>query len=434
MISIDGLMASSYAKPGPARIPAIRKLMREGAYAEGVVGVLPTVTYPSHTTLITGVTPSVHGIVDNGMFDPEGKSGGASYWYARDIHVPTILGAVHGRGWRTGAVAWPVTVGAAVDFHVPEFWRTNYGANHPETLSFQQAASTPHLLDAVEIARGKPFAFKQTDEERTDIAAFILKTYQPHLTLLHLVDLDSTQHTYGPGSPEALATLERLDAQVGRLIETVQAGQSARDTYVAIVSDHGFLPTETALNPNALFKQEGLLTVNGSGQITTWKAAFHSSGGSGYVYLRDPRDIGTRDRVAALLQQLKGDAANGIESVWTSADLARLGGPPDAAFGLDMRSGFYTGNRTAALLTPTMRNDGTGGTRGGHGFSPLRPELRSALIVAGPTVGGVGNLGIVRMTQIAPTLARWLDVGLSPRADRPIDALVTPLPVPTGSH
>ena len=56
MISIDGLMPSSYTQPGPSKIPVIRQLVADGAYADGVEGVLPTVTYPSHTTLITGVT------------------------------------------------------------------------------------------------------------------------------------------------------------------------------------------------------------------------------------------------------------------------------------------------------------------------------------------------------------------------------------------
>ena len=62
--------------------------------------------------------------------------------------------------------------------------------------------------------------------------------------------------------------------------------------------------------------------------------------------------------------------------------------------------------------------------RGGHGFSPLRPELHSTFVIAGPSIRKGGRLGVVRMTQIAPTLARWLGVGLSPQADAPIDALV----------
>ena len=423
MISIDGLMPSSYTQPGPARIPSIRRLAAEGAYTDGVVGVLPTVTYPSHTTLLTGVTTAVHGIVDNRMFDPEGESGGASYWYARDIRVPTLLGAVRGRGWRTAAIQWPVTVGLDVDFHVPEFWRTNYGANVPESASFLRAASTPHLLDAVEIARGKPLNWKLTDAEWTEIASFVLKTYQPHLTVLHLTDLDSAQHTFGPGSPEALATLERLDGYIGTLLQTLDASGIHDQTYVAIVSDHGFLPIGRQLHPNTLFKQQGLLAVNSEGRITSWQAVYHSSGGSGYVYVRDRSDTALKNRVWTLLQQLKADSSNGIENLWTSDDIARLGGPPDAAFGFDMRSGFYSGSGHTTLLTNTMRADG-GGMRGGHGFSPLRPELHSAFVIAGPSIHKGGRLGVVRMTQIAPTLARWLGVGLSPQADAPIDALV----------
>src|SRR5687768_3414999 len=69
MISIDGLMPSSYTEAGPSTIPSLRRLAREGAYADGVISVLPTVTYPAHTTLLTGVPTSVHGIVDNRMFD-----------------------------------------------------------------------------------------------------------------------------------------------------------------------------------------------------------------------------------------------------------------------------------------------------------------------------------------------------------------------------
>jgi predicted AlkP superfamily pyrophosphatase or phosphodiesterase len=423
MISIDGLMPSAYLLPGPAKIPHIRRLAAEGA-SGAVTGVLPSVTYPSHTTLITGVTPSVHGIVDNRMFDPEGKSAGANYWYGRDIRVPTLLGAVGGRGWRTGAVAWPVTVGSDVSFHVPEFWRANYGSDFRENASFLRAASTPHLLDAVEIARGAPLAYRQTDEDRTDIAAFVLKTYQPHLMLLHLVDLDGAQHTYGPGSPQALETLERMDGLVGRLVRTLEASGQYEQTYIAIVSDHGFLPIETQLHPNALFKEEGLVTVNDAGRITAWQAVYHASGGSGFVYLRDGADAALRARVQRLLEKLQADHTNGIESVWTREDIARLGGPADAAFGIDMRAGFYSGDGHAALHTPTMRNDGTGGMRGGHGHSPLREELRAALVINGPTIHKRGNLGVVRMTQIAPTLARWLGVGLSPSADTPIDMLV----------
>src|SRR5687768_6858800 len=81
MVSVDGLMADYYVQADALglKVPTLRRLMQEGAWARGVTGVLPTVTYPSHTTLITGVPPRVHGIFFNTIFDPEERSSGA--WY-----------------------------------------------------------------------------------------------------------------------------------------------------------------------------------------------------------------------------------------------------------------------------------------------------------------------------------------------------------------
>ena len=77
LISIDGMRPASYTSAGPAKLPTLRALMARGAHARGVIGVLPTVTYPSHTTMITGVPPSVHGIVNNAVLDPESRAAGA---------------------------------------------------------------------------------------------------------------------------------------------------------------------------------------------------------------------------------------------------------------------------------------------------------------------------------------------------------------------
>ena len=121
IVSIDGLQPSAYTTPGPSKAPALRRLAQSGAFAEGVIGVTPTVTYPSHTTIVTGVLPAVHGIYNNRIFDPENTSNGSWYWYARDIKVPTLAGILKTRGMKTAAVSWPATVGADIDYLVPEF-------------------------------------------------------------------------------------------------------------------------------------------------------------------------------------------------------------------------------------------------------------------------------------------------------------------------
>jgi predicted AlkP superfamily pyrophosphatase or phosphodiesterase len=406
MISIDGLMPSSYTDPALApQTPNLRRLAKDGVWADGVIGVLPTVTYPSHTTLITGVEPSLHGIYDNQIFDPEDRSERAWFWYARSIKVPTLPMAARARGLRAAAVTWPVTIGMDLDVLAPEY----IGSRHPESLDMLRAISRPStLIDQVEIARGRPFSWPQNDRDRTDLTLFILKTYDPNVLLLHLIALDGAQHSYGPGSPESLKTLAEVDGHVGEILDAIKA--SGRPTHVSVVSDHGFLATKTQLQPNFAFKQAGLLQVGSRGEVTSWRAYFHASGGSGFVYVKDAAD---RARVQQILADLKKDPANGIREVWTSADLAAKGSHPDAAFGVDMIDGFYSGGGHDVLVKAS-------GSKGGHGFDPERKALHSAFILAGPTVMRRGSVGVIKMTQIAPTLASILEVGLSPQAAKPL--------------
>jgi len=409
LISIDGLMPTAYTDPAlAAHTPNLRRLAKAGVWADGVVGVLPTVTYPSHTTLITGVEPSVHGIYDNRIFDPENKSEGAWFWFARSIKVPTLPMAARARGLTAAAVTWPVTIGMDLDYLAPEY----IGTDHPQSLDMLRTLSVPPtLIAAAEVARGKAFGWPQNDRDRTDLTTFILKTFDPNVMLLHLIELDGAQHTFGPGSAEALQTLARVDAHVGEIVEAVRAAGRSDRTHVAVVSDHGFLPVTTQLQPNAAFKQAGLLTVDARGNAVTWRAYFHSSGGSGFVYVKDAAD---RLRVQQILMDLKKDPGNGIREVWTAEGLAARGSHPDAAFGLDVVDGFYTGGGHDQLVKPA-----TG--KGGHGFDPARPALHSSFILAGPSVQARGSVGVIRMTQIAPTLAVILDVTLSPAAAQPVD-------------
>ncbi|MDP1568479.1 MAG: ectonucleotide pyrophosphatase/phosphodiesterase [Vicinamibacterales bacterium] len=408
LISIDGLMPSSYTDPALAPYtPHLRALAQGGVWADGLIGVLPSVTYPSHTTLITGVEPARHGIYDNRILDPEGRSNGGWYSYAEAIKVPTLPMAARARGLRAGAVTWPVTIGMDLDYLAPEY----LGPRHEQSLSMLGALSAPRgLLSAAAIARGAPFSWPQTDRDRTDISTFILKTYDPHVFLLHLIELDSTQHTYGPGSPEALKMLAKVDGHLGEIIEAVRMSGRAGVTTIAVASDHGFLPVTQMVQPNAALKQAGLLQVSETGAVTDWRAYYHASGGAGFVYVKEARDL---PAVEALLTSIKADPANGIREIWNREQLAARGAHPEAAFGLDVLDGFYTGAGHDVLVKPTT-------TKGGHGFAPDRPALHGSLVIAGAGVARRGTLGVVRMTQVAPTLAAVLDVSLAPDAAQPL--------------
>src|SRR5690606_32953842 len=178
-----------------------------------------------------------------------------------------------------------------------------------------------HLIDAYEHATGSPLPWPMTDDDRTGLAAWILRTYRPHLLLLHIFGTDDAQHSHGPDSPEAHAAIERADGHVAQVLDAVRAAGLADRTDIVIVSDHGFLRYDRVLKPNALFRQEGLIRVNDAGRVTSWDAWYDTAGGSGFVVLKDGADDALRSRVGALLRTLAADPANGVDTVLDRAAL-----------------------------------------------------------------------------------------------------------------
>jgi predicted AlkP superfamily pyrophosphatase or phosphodiesterase len=414
LVSIDGLVPASYTRPDELdlRVPNLRRLVAEGASARGVVGVLPSVTYPSHTTLVTGVPPRDHGIFWNTYFDPLGISNDAWLWYAREIRAPTLASAVRARGRTVGSVSWPVSVGLEVDYLLPELWRS--GSTHGSDLELVRALATPGLVDAVEAFRGRPLDWPATDAGRTDAALTILRAHRPGLLMLHLLEVDKHEHTYGPRSPEARAAIESNDAQLGRLLEAIRELGLADRTLVAVVSDHGFVDVEKVIRPNWLLAQNGLLTVDEKGKVTSWKAALHSHGGTASLRLADPKDEATRLKARELLAAKLAEPGSGLAAILDRPELDRLGADPTAELMLEAADGY------SISRTPTGGWEGAAVDRGYHGYDPRRPAMHASLILAGPGVPAGLDLGVVPMTAIAPTLARFLGVELAPGAGEPL--------------
>jgi len=405
MVSIDGLRPDyvTAADAHGAKIPNLRRFLVDGAFAEGVRGVLPSVTYPSHTTLITGVWPVRHGILANTVFDPMRENQGGWYWYAEDIRVPTLWDAAARAGLSTASVQWPASVGAHVTWNIPEYWR----AGTADDTKLLRALSTPGLLAELEPELG-PYPrglTVESDEQRTRYAVRILEKKRPNLLTLHLVALDHVEHLTGPFSPESIAALERLDAAVGTLRAAAEAAAPGR-AYVAIVSDHGFGKTAMQLNLFAEFRSAGLITVGPQGKVTDWKAMPWTAGGSIAVVLKDEADAATRDQVRALLDRLAADPGHGIDRILDTAGARAMGGFPDAAFVVGLRTDWTAGS---SLAGPLVSKAGVAGT---HGHLPDLPELRASFFLIGPGVPAGRSLGLVDMRDIATTLARRLDLTL----------------------
>jgi predicted AlkP superfamily pyrophosphatase or phosphodiesterase len=416
LISIDGLKPE-YVLEADAhglKILALRRFLREGAYSTGVHGVVPTVTYPSHTTLITGVSPAGHGIYANTTFDPLRKNSGGWYWYAEDIKVPTLWDAAADAGLATANVHWPVSVAARINWNLPQYWR----AGTPDDRKLLRTLATPGLLDALEKELG-PYADGidesiTGDENRAKFAARLIELKHPAFATIYLTALDHEQHASGPFSAQSNATLERIDAAVAAILVSIQRTYGDR-AVVCIVSDHGFVSTDKALNLAVAFRNAGLIefgppaasSSSSSEQIKSWKAMIWGAGGSFAIVLHDKNDAATKSNVAALLAKLAADSANGIDHIVPESELHARGGFPGAAFLVALRPGFVTGDAVSGSVVTSSAN-----FHGMHGYWPDQPEMNASFFILGPGIPAARALGFIDMRAIAPTLAQILGLRL----------------------
>jgi predicted AlkP superfamily pyrophosphatase or phosphodiesterase len=418
MISVDGLKPE-YILEADARgmkIPYLRSLLREGSYARGVTGVWPTVTYPSHTTLLTGLAPAQHGIYNNLEFDPKHNFAESWFWYAQQIRGRTLWQAAHEAGLSTASIGWPVSVGAtAVDFLVPEYWRI-----------FRPTAdlnpSDAHLMEAVSRPEGMLQEMQQRlgaymlgndpsppgDEIKTRFALDILRRHKPKFMTIHLSSLDEVEHLHGPFSAEANQQLEVVDGQLSQLFAAALANDS--NAISLVVSDHGFVQITHRVNLASAFLRADLAKSGGP-----WKAVPWSGGGMAAIMLNPPDDERTRSQVRELLQGLKSDPRNGIAAILEGDAIKQRGGFPDASFLVVMQLGYsIISDANSALVSEVQ------GTPGSHGFSPEYPEMRASFFMAGKGIAAHRDLGIIDMRQIAPTVARLLKVSLPAAALAPL--------------
>ena len=407
LISIDGLRPDYVleADKHAVNLPHLTALAREGAFARGVRGVLPTATYPSHTAIITGVAPARHGIVANHPFGHVVKDLDIWYYYAEDIRVPTLWDAATEAGYVTGSVSWPVTVGATgIRWNIPEYALTRT----PEDVRLTRGASTPGLMAQIEPKAG-PYLTEVSDAVKRDWARTrytveMIRQKHTRFVTVHLAASDNQQHRHGPFAPPVLRALEEIDRMVGELCDAIRAEDSR--AAICVVSDHGFSPVTKVLWLDAIFVKEGLITLKGQDTtvekagITDWIAQPWHAGGSAAIVLKNPKDETARARVKALLDRLAADPANGVAAILDEAAIREMGGAPTATFWITMRAGF--------MLSPTLQPSivSVVSARGAHGHAPTLPEVAATFIIAGDNIRRGHDLGTIDMRSIAPTLAK----------------------------
>jgi predicted AlkP superfamily pyrophosphatase or phosphodiesterase len=414
VLSADGLRPDFYrrAKDFKLKIPNILSLVESGASADAVESIYPTTTYPAHATLVTGVPPRVHGIYSHlASLDPTEKAR-PWCWFAQAIRVPTLWDVARATGRKTAAISWPVSAGAAIEHNIPEIWDPAAPDPHRD-LQTVARHSTPGLFQEVLRVLQPLLPNATPDRLRSEAAQYVWQHFQPDLLLVHFVHYDQLAHKFGPTSPEALAAVEQMDEEIGRIRTAVAGGQPVK---LVVLSDHGFVPVEMEAAPLVVLAEEGLLARGADGVLKLNRLGAVHAGGSFTVYWLEEPTAEDRSALERAVKRLRQTGA--VVEVLDRQRLESLAADPDAELALDAATGYYfSGRLEGPVVRASVQDHGT------HGHLPSRPGMEAGFIAVGPGITPGKNLGLISLTQVAPTLAQELGLpaGILASGERPLD-------------
>uniref|UniRef100_A0A452VK50 Alkaline phosphodiesterase I n=1 Tax=Ursus maritimus TaxID=29073 RepID=A0A452VK50_URSMA len=207
LFSLDGFRAE-YLHTWGGLLPVISKLKNCGTYTKNMKPVYPTKTFPNHYSIVTGLYPESHGIIDNKIYDPKmnaffalrSKEKFNPEWYKGE----PIWHTAKYQGLKSGTFFWP---GSDVEINgiFPDIYKIYNG------------------LFVLNLG----FSFLSSPE------------FQPHFYTLYLEEPDSSGHSYGPVSSEVIRALQRVDNMVGMLMDGLQELNLHRCLNLILISDHG---------------------------------------------------------------------------------------------------------------------------------------------------------------------------------------------------
>jgi predicted AlkP superfamily pyrophosphatase or phosphodiesterase len=409
LISIDGF-AAYHLKNAELDLPHIRALAAAGVETESSETVFPSVTHPSHTTLVTGVLPRRHGVLSNRVTNREtGERFHVTNMRRTDIvQVPTLFDAAKKKGLGTAAFYWPETRDdPSIDYNVPEVFAA-------ENVADIDAVPTAVMADLREAGvriddyyayYGHPFLHGASDFALAEAAAHAITTRQPALTAIHLLMTDVVQHEVGPRHYRSQAALTTADAAVGLMVKAVQdAGLSDRTTFI-VGADHGFATVEWQVNVAPAF----------AGSTVADKVTVHPQGWSLFVELKPEFDA-ARDQAALDEVLARAQAIDGVARIVRPEEFHALGLPTydESPY---IRGHYMIVGEIDTYVAYKPEDASTARTplteaHHGHGYLPEHPDMYPVLVLSGRGVAQGKKIGHVRNLDVAPTIARLLGLDM----------------------
>jgi predicted AlkP superfamily pyrophosphatase or phosphodiesterase len=369
LVSIDGFRADYLDRPEAA---PLRALAKEGASA-AMRPSFPSVTFPNHYTLVTGLAPDRHGIVNNSMEDPAHPGllfklsdtavisqpfwweGGEPIWVTAEK-----------AGVRSATMFWPGS-----DFEIK-------GARPRDWVKYDMKMPGDARVDRVLTWLDKPAA------ER------------PRFLTLYFDVVDSAGHNFGPDAPETNAAIAQVNGQIARLIDGLKARGLYDSTDLVIVADHGM----AAISPERVVNVDDFIPADAAKLV--W---------SGPIAALIPAP-GKQAAIEPLLGR------HGRMECWRKENI-----PARFRFGANPRippifcladNGWLISSK--AQPTTYLRS------KGAHGYDGAASDMAALFLARGPSFKPGVKLGSFDNVDVHPLLARSLRIS-APKGDGSLDAL-----------
>lgn len=391
IISIDALQTQDLEVL--RELPTFRKILEKASIVKNIKEVYPTLTNVNHVSIITGVTPAVHGIYHNQYpYVPEKDNnwnvvGYNWIWENSAIKVPTLIDAANEAGLVTAVAHWPTLGGTKPHYNFSEIWPYLFGSPK-ESYS---ACSSPEVIDKYFDKYVADFDFAKSfdvDQFVVPIASDMINDYHPDLLLTHLILLDGYRHKTGNNSEYVKKALNNMDRHLQKLINaTIEAGTYENTNFI-IIGDHGQIDIEQEFQLNIPFVEAGLISLDSdtaNTMVKDYSAYSFSAGFSSQIILKDPTDKVILSKVQNLLMSLQEKYPEYIEKVYTVEEAAAEGLCGPFSFVVEGTKGTCFGLKYTGELITKSSDPNYHQYKSNHGYHPSKGP-KPLMIAFGPDI------------------------------------------------
>jgi predicted AlkP superfamily pyrophosphatase or phosphodiesterase len=362
LVSFDGFRADYLDR---FDLPNFRRVMARGTRARGMHPVFPSITFPNHYSLATGLYPGHHGIVENSFFDPVRN---AAYSFRNPLTVADgswyggepIWVTAERQGMVTACFFWP---GSEADIKGirPTFW-----------TKYEDAVPNDKRIDTV-------LGWLRLPPER-----------RPHVITLYFSDVDSASHKTSIGGSDVAAAVARVDKSLGALLDGLDTLENRDNVLLLLTSDHGMADTAAVrlVQLSDLIDTKGIRT-GFSGPVTTLHLAPEAG---------TPQSV--RDRLNEKLQHGRAYLREEMPERYHFRDTPRAG---DIVVIMDEGWMMVTSIINRGLIQREW---------GEHGWDPDLPSMKAIFLISGPGIPKGATIPEVENVDVYPLMTELL--GLQP--------------------